>query len=110
MSYTSPVGYNIGQADDLHLFDDAFRLQILKNKNERNGLFMISSSCVGIFLVCLGASIDLYAAGALTGRVLTGAGFSLILVIPSYYFSSFLYKCCNENDNNFVEDNLYAFS
>lgn len=109
MSYSSPVGYNIGQANDLHLFDDAFRLEILKNKNERNGLLMISSSCAGMVSVCLGVSIDILAGGSLVGRVLTGVGVSLVLVVPSCYFASILYKRCTEMDNNFLEDNLNEF-
>ena len=101
MSYTEHVGYNIGQADDLHLLDDAFRLEILKNRNERNGLLMISSSCAGMVSICLGFSVDLLVGSSLAGRVLVGVGVSLILVVPSYFFSSVLYKCCNETDDNF---------
>lgn len=100
MSYTEHVGYNIGQNDDLHLFEDAFSLEILINQKERNGFLMISSSCVGMVSVCLGVSANLLNGTSLAGRVLVGLGVSLLLVVPSYLFATVLYKCCNEMDNN----------
>ncbi len=100
MSYTEHVGYNIGKKDDLHLFDDAFRLKILNNNDERNGLVMISSSFAGMICLCLGVSVDLLAGSSLTGRVLVGVGVSLVLVVPSHLFATVLCKCCYEMDNN----------
>ena len=38
MNYTEDVGYNFGKVDDLHVLDDAFRLQILKIEDKKNWL------------------------------------------------------------------------
>ena len=93
MNYTEDVGYNFGKVDDLHVLDDAFRLQILKIEDKKKNLSRISNLYIGA--VCTYLLIG-YDASTLVGKVFIAVGFGISIVVPACYLATMLYKRSNE--------------